>query len=228
MSPRKCLKLELTPGTYDKFKEEAEFWKSKGWVRLITFCTAYPAWLGFELFQAKLFCFLLFVCFPVGCRTLCNPSTLNWLLFVQINICNCYHQPKSSRIRELTKKKIKSFPHWSKLRWFCQGFQWSQALPSESYGTFQYAEAIWLFIYLSVGKLLSSNGRSEIFTLTCQKIWQPCSVETRSLFFLLNFPVTLNMMCIKIKSLIRNLKHSWWSRVGRRQFSCRPPISAFF
>lgn len=51
------------------------------------------------------------------------------------------------------------------------GFQWSQDFTSESFGAFQYAEAV-RFLFFS--KHLSSKEDSEIFTLafliqTCQK-----------------------------------------------------------
>lgn len=142
-------------------------------------------------------------------------------------IATVSQNPPGSESLQKKKKKEKRNPFsWSKLR-FCQGFQWSQVLPSESYGTFQYAEAIWLFIYLSIGKLLSSKGCSEIFTPSCQKIWQPCNVEKRFLFFLSNFPVTLNIMCIKKKAKYVIESTAGGAGCGRRQFSCRPPIICF-
>lgn len=53
--------------------QDVWFWKSKGWVRLITFCTAYPAWLGIWAFSGKavFFCCCCCVClFSSGLRNI--------------------------------------------------------------------------------------------------------------------------------------------------------------
>lgn len=79
----------------------------------------------------------------LGCWTLCNPSSFNWLFFIQINRWSAItsigqNPPRSESLQQI------HLPHWKKSE-FCQGFQWSQVLTSKIFGGFEYAEAIWFF-----------------------------------------------------------------------------------
>lgn len=127
--------VELNSRLYNKLREEAPFWKSKGGVRLILVCTANPD-LMFGLFQAKT---------SVSFWTLCSSSPFDWLFFVQISRSSAITSISQNPPRSESLQQI-PLPHWNKSE-FCQRFQQSQDFTSTVFFFFLICWGNLIFIF---------------------------------------------------------------------------------
>lgn len=158
----RCLKLELNPTLWQAQRKGLIFKEQR-------LGEANPALYSKPCLTRYLVFFRLRLFYSVGCWTLCNPSSFNWLFFVQINRSSAITSISQNPRRSESLQQI-PLPHWKKSE-FCQGFQWSQDFTSKILVFFNMLRQSDFFF---LGKHLSSKEDSENFTLafltqTCQK-----------------------------------------------------------